>query len=68
MAHYTETTIERKQKKNEHGVTIVDEIVKLESACTKEYVWYQSIGDYKRIVCSFKTEKRMRKAMEEIGF
>ena len=62
---YMETVIERKETINENGVKIVNEIVKLKSACTEEFVWYRTTGDHKCIVCSYKTEKRMRKAMAE---
>lgn len=65
---HTKTVIDRKETKNEYGVTIINEIVEIKSASDKEFVWYRTIGDFKSIVCSFKTEKRIRKAMEEIGF
>lgn len=68
MAKYTETIIERNEKTNEYGVKEINEVVKLESACTKEFIWYKTVGDYKHIVCSFKTEKRMREAMKKAGF
>ena len=63
-----ETIIERNEGLNEHGAKIINELVKIETACTKEYVWYQTIGDHKHIVCSYKAEKRMRKAMADYGF
>ena len=63
-----ETIIERNEGLNEHGVKIINELVKIETACTKEYVWYRTTADSKCIVCSYKAEKRMRKAMTDYGF
>lgn len=63
-----ETIVERTEGLNEHGVKIINELVKIETACTKEYVWYRTTGDSKCIVCSYKAEKRMRKAMTDYGF
>ncbi len=64
----TKTIIERNEGQNEHGCKITNELVKIETNCTKEYVWYKTINDHKCIVCSYKTEKRMRKAMADCGF
>ena len=65
---YIETTIAKNEKVNEHGVTIINEVIKIETSCTKEFVWYRVVGGHRCIVCSFKTEKRMREAMVKIGF
>lgn len=65
---YIETTIERNEKTNENGVAVVNEVVKIETSCNKEFVWYRTVGDYKSIICSYKTEKKMREAMKNIGF
>ena len=62
------TIVERNEGINEHGVKIINELVKIETSCTKEYVWYKTVGDCNSVFCSYKTEKRMRKAMDDCGF
>ena len=68
MKKYIETTIARNEAINENGANVINEVIKIETACTKEFVWYRTVADYKSIVCSFKTEKKMRDAMASIGF
>lgn len=68
MKKYIETVIERADGLNEYGVQVVNELVKIQTACNTEYVWYKTVCGNKSIVCSFKTEKRMRVAMADFGF
>lgn len=63
------TSIERREGTNEYGTKVVYEVVELKTPCNKEYVWYETVADGITFVkCSYKTEKRMRKAMEDLGF
>lgn len=64
----TKTIIERREGINEYGTPTIYEVVEIKTACTKEYVWYEMVGGSTMIKCSYKTEKRMRKAMEDFGF
>lgn len=64
----TETIIERREGMNTYGTSVINEVVEIKSACNREFVWYRTVGEHKSIVCCFKTEKRMRKAMADFGF
>ena len=70
--------LDRVEKENEHGVIIVNELVEFkkvytdskgnEKALEKEYVWYQTIGDYTSTFCRYKREKNMRDMMKQYNF
>lgn len=74
----TKELLERVEKVNEHGVTIINELYLLkksfrskdgiEKVMEKEFVWYQTTGDHTRIFCSYKTEKKMREKMAQCDF
>jgi hypothetical protein len=72
---YIEKEIERCEYDNEHGVKITNKLVRRDKVAPSgnimatEFIWYQDIdGTFSTIRASYKTEKRMRKAMADNRF
>lgn len=70
------TVIEENETTNEYGVKVINELVRFDKLYSSgkiaqgytEFVWYKTVGDRRMIVCSFKTEKKIRETMEKFGF
>lgn len=74
MAKIIKTIIEKAEFVNEYGVKTTNTLVRFDrvyggNTYVDDFYWYQQIGDgFLMQVCHYKTEKRMRKAMEEFDF
>ena len=71
-----ETIYAERSYQNEHGVNKTQKIIRIDKVYSNgkiapnntEYLWFESIGDFTHLVCSYKTEAGMKKAMEKYDF
>ena len=71
-----ETVYKVREYTNEHGVKKTQKIIRLDKVLSSgkivpkqtEFLWFETIGDFTHLVCRYKTESGMKKAMEKYDF